>query len=199
MKVRSARFVHSAASPGDCPDWSHPEIAFIGRSNVGKSSLINYLTNKRDLAKVSATPGKTRLLNFFLINEAWSLVDLPGYGYAKVAKSEKMDFNELIGDYLEQRPNLAQVFVLIDVRHKPQAIDLEFIRWLSGTGARYSLVFTKADKQSAAKNRASIEAFLAAIAGWRPEAPKAFLCSSSAHTGHQEMLGFISEMLAGRA
>jgi len=198
MKVRSARFIHSAASPDDCPDWSHSEIAFIGRSNVGKSSLINLLTNKRDLAKVSATPGKTRLLNFFLINEAWSLVDLPGYGYAKVAKSDKMDFNELIGDYLEKRQNLAHVFVLIDVRHKPQAIDLDFVRWLSGTGARYSLIFTKADKQSAAKSRASIEAFQASIAGWRPEAPKTFLCSSSKNTGHMEVLGFIADVLAGR-
>jgi GTP-binding protein len=199
MKIRSAQFIHSAADSGNCPEWAHPEIAFIGRSNVGKSSLINLLTHRRELAKVSATPGKTRLLNFFLINDSWSIVDLPGYGYAKVAKSEKMDFNELVGDYLEQRPNLAHVFVLIDARHKPQAIDLEFIRWLCGTGARFSLVFTKADKQSAAKNRASIEAFQAAIAGWRPQPPRAFLCSSSARTGHTEVLGYIDEILSGRA
>ena len=155
MKIKSAAFVTSAKGLADSPVWQRPEFAFIGRSNVGKSSMINLLSQRKDLAKVSATPGKTRLLNFFLMNETWSLVDLPGYGFAKTAKSEKFDFNEMIGDYLEQRANLRRVFVLIDSRHPPQRIDVDFITWLGGIGVPFTLIFTKADKQSAGKTRAT--------------------------------------------
>lgn len=131
----------------------------IGRSNVGKSSLINMLAGRGALAKTSATPGKTRLLNFFLINRTWGLVDLPGYGFAKGPKTERFDFNQLVGDYLENRGNLRQVFVLIDSRLPPQRIDLDFIDWLGGVGAPFSLLFTKIDKQSASKTREAMAAF----------------------------------------
>ena len=152
MKIKSATFITSARGLADCPVWDRPEFAFIGRSNVGKSSLINLLANQHSLAKVSATPGKTRLLNFFLMNDSWSLVDLPGYGFAKAAKAEKFDFNQMAGDYLEQRENLRRVFVLIDSRHPPQRIDVDFTTWLGGSGVPFSLIFTKADKQSAVQN-----------------------------------------------
>jgi GTP-binding protein len=155
MKIKSAVFKMSAKNLEAAPDWERPEFAFIGRSNVGKSSMINMLSNREGLAKVSATPGKTQLLNFFIMNEHWSLVDLPGYGYAKVAKSEKINFNESVGDYLEHRENLRQVFVLIDSRLPPQPIDLDFVTWLGDCGVPFSLVFTKADKQSAAKTTAT--------------------------------------------
>ena len=160
MKIKSAVFKTSARDLASSPEWDFPEFAFIGRSNVGKSSLINMLTNRDGLAKVSSTPGKTRLLNFFVINDAWCLVDLPGYGYAKVSKSEKVDFNESAGDYLAGRENLRRVFVLIDSRLTPQAIDLDFVAWLRSTRVPFALVFTKADKQSAGKTRATIDAFL---------------------------------------
>ncbi len=160
MKIKSAVFKTSARDLASSPEWDFSEFAFIGRSNVGKSSLINMLTNRDGLAKVSSTPGKTRLLNFFVINDAWCLVDLPGYGYAKVSKSEKVDFNESAGDYLAGRENLRRVFVLIDSRLTPQAIDLSFVAWLRSTNVPFALVFTKADKQSAGKTRATIDAFL---------------------------------------
>ena len=159
MQIRSAEFVTSATGLSGCPDWGLPEFALIGRSNVGKSSLINMLAGRGSLAKTSATPGKTRLLNFFLINRTWGLVDLPGYGFAKGPKTERFDFNELVGDYLENRENLRQVFVLIDSRLPPQRIDLDFIDWLGGVGAPFSLLFTKTDKQSASKTRAAMAAF----------------------------------------
>ena len=133
MQIKSAVFVTSASGLPACPVWERPEFAFIGRSNVGKSSMINMLAHKDALAKVSATPGKTRLLNFFLMNNLWSLVDLPGYGFARAAKSDKFDFNELVGDYLEQRPNLRRVFVLLDSRLTPQRIDVDFTAWLGST------------------------------------------------------------------
>ena len=182
MKIKSATFITSAKGLADCPSWDRAEFAFIGRSNVGKSSMINLLTGKSALAKVSATPGKTRLLNFFLINESWSLVDLPGYGFAKAAKSEKFDFNEMAGDYLEQRTNLCHVFVLIDSRHPPQRIDLDFTTWLGGGAVPFSLIFTKADKQSPTKTRQNIDLFLEALAPHIPHLPAVHI--SSAKTGH---------------
>ncbi len=193
MKIRTAEFITSAAEVAGCPAWDHSEAAFIGRSNVGKSSLINMLANQRHLAKVSSTPGKTQLLNFFLINHAWSLVDLPGYGYAKTAKTGKHEFNELVADYLSTRTNLIHTFVLIDTRLEPQKIDLAFIEWLIGTPAPYSLVFTKADKQSPAKNRASIDRFLAAISHLKRPPAREFLCSSSKGTGRDDLLRFLSD------
>ena len=192
MQIRSAEFVTSARGLAECPAWEHPEFAFIGRSNVGKSSLINLLANRHSLAKVSATPGKTRLLNFFLMNESWSLVDLPGYGFAKAAKNEKFDFNERAGDYLEGRANLRRVFTLIDSRHKPQRIDLDFLEWLGGTGVPFSLVFTKTDKQSPAKTKAAIAIFLEALA---PAAPEVLASSAKSRDGRLEILRAIGREL----
>lgn len=195
MKIKSATFITSAKGLAGCPDWQLPEFAFIGRSNVGKSSMINMLSNQKTLAKVSATPGKTRLLNFFLMNEKWSLVDLPGYGFAKTAKSEKLDFLELVGDYLEQRENLRRVFVLIDSRHKPQQIDLEFIAWLENTGAPFSLIFTKADKQSPSKTRAVITLFQETLAQLVQSDPEVLVSSSLNRSGREEILRSIQRTL----
>lgn len=195
MQIKSAEFITSAKGLAGCPVWDRPEFAFIGRSNVGKSSLINMLANRQGLAKVSATPGKTRLLNFFLINDSWSLVDLPGYGFARGPRSERFDFNELVGDYLEQRPNLRRVFVLIDSRHPPQRIDIDFTAWLGGTAAPFSLVFTKADKQSAAKTRANIERFQETIAEHLAAVPEALACSAKIRAGRNDILGMIGQTL----
>jgi GTP-binding protein len=193
MQIKSAEFITSARNLAECPVWEHPEFAFIGRSNVGKSSLINLLANRHSLAKVSATPGKTRLLNFFLMNQSWSLVDLPGYGFAKAAKNEKFDFNERAGDYLEGRANLRRVFTLIDSRHKPQRIDLDFLEWLGGTGVPFSLVFTKTDKQSPAKTKASIALFLEALT---PAVPEVLTSSAKSRDGRLEILRAIGRELA---
>ena len=197
MKVRTAKFITSATSVDSCPDWSHPEFALIGRSNVGKSSLINLLAWKENLAKVSATPGKTRELNFFLMNESWGMVDLPGYGYAKVSKDKKATFLDLVADYIEQRQNLSHVFVLIDSRLEPQQIDLDFIHWLQGCGVSYSLIFTKTDKQSPTRTRANIDTFMEALptAGKMPT--ETFTTSSSKKIGGLEILGFIHQQMTG--
>lgn len=191
MQIKSAVFHMSARDIQAAPEWSRPEFAFIGRSNVGKSSMINMLSNKDALAKVSATPGKTQLLNFFIMNESWSLVDLPGYGYAKVAKSEKINFNESVGDYLEQRENLRLVFVLIDSRLTPQPIDVSFVSWLAGCGVPFALVFTKADKQSPGKTKATIAEFLTAIGDQVAAAPQTIISSSKNRTGRVEILKLI--------
>lgn len=195
MRIKSSVFHTSARDLASAPEWDRPEFAFIGRSNVGKSSMINMLANSKGLAKVSATPGKTRLLNFFVMNGEWSLVDLPGYGYAKVAKSEKIDFLEAAGDYLESRSNLRRVFVLIDSRLPPQRIDLDFTAWLGGRGVPFSLIFTKADKQSAAKTRASVAAFLAAMAEPAGGPVETILSSSKDGTGRGEILYAIGAAL----
>ena len=195
MQIKSAIFNMSARNLEACPDWNRPEFAFIGRSNVGKSSMINMLTNKDALAKVSATPGKTQLLNFFVINETWSLVDLPGYGYAKVAKSEKINFNESVGDYIEQRDNLRLVFVLIDSRLPPQPIDLDFITWLAGCAVPFTLVFTKADKQSIGKTQACIANFIASVSEFLSEAPPVIISSSKTRDGRVGILKSIEQHL----
>ncbi len=195
MKIKSAIFNMSARDLQSAPDWNRPEFAFIGRSNVGKSSMINMLSNKDDLAKVSATPGKTQLLNFFVMNEFWSLVDLPGYGYAKVAKSEKINFNESVGDYLEKRENLRQVFVLIDSRLPPQRIDIDFVNWLGDCAVPFALVFTKADKQSAAKTQAAVKAFLETMPGHLAGIPPVITSSSKNRTGRIEILKLIEQTL----
>lgn len=197
MQIKSATFKMSAKNVQAAPEWDLPEFAFIGRSNVGKSSLINMLSNREGLAKVSATPGKTRLLNFFVINETWSLVDLPGYGYAKVAKSEKFNFAELVGGYLDQRENLRQVYVLIDSRLTPQAIDLDFIEWLGDRGVPFILVFTKADKQSAKKTQATIDAFLASMPEHLKGTAPTIVSSSKEREGRQAILKKIQEGLDG--
>lgn len=192
MQIKSAEFITSARGLAECPAWAHPEFAFIGRSNVGKSSLINLLSNRHTLAKVSATPGKTRLLNFFLMNGSWSLVDLPGYGFAKVARGEKFDFNEMAGDYLEGRPNLRRAFVLIDSRHKPQRIDLDFLEWLGATGRPFSLIFTKSDKQSPAKTKAAIALFLETMVPLVPTPPETLTSSVKTKDGRSSILHAIS-------
>jgi GTP-binding protein len=195
MKIKSAVFTVSAPGLASCPPAFRPEFAFIGRSNVGKSSLINLLTEQRKLAMVSNTPGKTKLINFFLINGAWSLVDLPGYGHAHGTKGVQAGFERLIVDYLTERTTLACVFVLIDSRLPPQAIDLEFIEWLAGHPVRFALVFTKADKQSATATTASIGQFMQRVAGRRPEPPPIFVTSSTTKLGRSELLKFIEQSL----
>lgn len=196
MRFKSATFAISAKNLEACPDWPHPEVAFIGRSNVGKSSIINMLTSKDGLAKVSATPGKTQLLNFFVIDEKWSIVDLPGYGYAKVAKEQKMDFLQSVGDYIAGRDNLAFVFVLIDSRLPPQRIDLDFVQWLGGCSVPFSFIFTKTDKQSAGKTKANIEVFMQAIDQILPDRPGVFTSSSKERAGRAEILRFINERIS---
>lgn len=195
MQIKSAVFNISARDIQSAPDWDRPEFAFIGRSNVGKSSMINMLSNKDALAKVSATPGKTQLLNFFVMNGTWSLVDLPGYGYAKVAKSEKINFNESVGDYLDQRDNLRLVFVLIDSRLTPQPIDISFVSWLGECSVPFALVFTKADKQSPKKTDASTQAFLASIPQHLTAVPR-IISSSKSRAGRIEILKLIEHTLA---
>ncbi|MCC6415429.1 MAG: YihA family ribosome biogenesis GTP-binding protein, partial [Opitutaceae bacterium] len=166
-----------------------------GRSNVGKSSLINLLTMRRSLAKVSETPGKTQLINFFVINRAWSLVDLPGYGYAKVSKNQRADFNEAVADYLETRESLRHTYVLIDSRLPPQKIDVEFLRWLAGTDAEFSIVFTKADKQSATKTQATVALFKRELFGEMAHAAEVFITSAETKLGRNELLGHIGRLL----
>jgi GTP-binding protein len=169
MRVKDAEFERSFAAVGECPADDIPEFAFIGRSNVGKSSLLNSLTGKKQLARVSQTPGCTQLINFFRINRVLRFVDLPGYGYAKVPKGGRGVFQKLIADYISTRPNLRCVFVLIDGRLEPQRIDLEFLEWLAEGNTAFDLVFTKADKLKPAALRKNIDAFLAAIAPCHPE------------------------------
>lgn len=195
MQIRSATFIKSARGLGECPDWQHPEVALIGRSNVGKSSLVNLLTNRKELAKVSATPGKTRQLNFFLINQQWVLVDLPGYGFAKGPKAERYDFNQMAGDYLERRENLRHVFVLIDSRLPPQRLDLDFCDWLAGTGRGFSLIFTKVDKQSKPKTGASIALFQEAIHPILGMLPESLMSSSLQRTGRDQVLRAIAQVI----
>jgi GTP-binding protein len=195
MQIKSALFNVSARDLQSAPDWNRPEFAFIGRSNVGKSSIINMLSNKEGLAKVSATPGKTQLLNFFVMNESWSLVDLPGYGYAKVAKSEKINFNESVGNYLEQRENLRQVFVLIDSRLPPQRIDIDFVSWLGDCAVPFALVFTKTDKQSTSKTQATIQSFLEVLPEHLVGLAPVITSSSKNRTGRIEILKLIEQTL----
>ena len=195
MKIKSATFEQSAPDLDTCPASSLPEFPFIGRSNVGKSSLINMLCERRDLAKVSVTPGKTKLINFFLINGTWSLVDLPGYGYAKVGQQQREAFNNAVADYLEQRTNIVRVFVLIDSRLPPQKIDLEFINWLGGCGIAFALIFTKSDKLSETQVRANVDVFTNKLKEEWDDLPPIFTCSSKSKRGRNEILGYIEKML----
>lgn len=178
----------------DCPDHLIPEYAFTGRSNVGKSSLINHLTNCRKLAKTSGTPGKTQLINHFLIDNAWYLVDLPGYGWAQTSKTNKASWKKMIEDYLLDRPNLASVFVLIDVRHKPQKIDTEFIQWLGESSIPFSIVFTKADKLGKNKVQSSVVTYKNHLRKTWDELPPTFVTSSIKKTGSKEILDFINRI-----
>lgn len=195
MKIKSAEFELSAPNLGSSPKWALPEIALIGRSNVGKSSLINSLTGRRDLAKVSSTPGKTQLINFFRVNGSWSLVDLPGYGYAQVGQQRRMEFNEAVAGFLAGRANLRRVLVLIDSRLEPQEIDLDFLQWLDGERVPFALVFTKTDKQSASQTRAKIEDFRRAVAGRRSGVPDMLSSSAKTGAGQTEILAYIARAL----
>lgn len=196
MKIKSAEFEISAPDLRSCPAWALPEFAFIGRSNVGKSSLINLLCERRDLAKVSDVPGKTKLINFFRINGGWSLVDLPGYGYAEIGAQRRREFNEAVADFIEGRRNLRCVFVLIDSRLNPQAIDVEFVRWLESTGVPFALIFTKTDKQSATRGQANIELFKKTMGEWRATPPDIMAVSSKTRAGRTEVLNYIEATLA---
>jgi len=177
-----------------CPKDTKPEYAFIGRSNVGKSSLINMLTNHKGLAKTSATPGKTLLINHFLINREWYLVDLPGYGFAKRSKKEQVRLDQMIRGYILQREQLANVFVLVDVRLEPQRVDLEFIDWLGQSAIPFSIVFTKADKLSATKVSQNMAAYKQKLSETWEELPPIFLTSSEKKQGRDEVLEYIEEI-----
>ncbi|GHA72110.1 putative GTP-binding protein EngB [Pontibacter akesuensis] len=179
-----------------CPAPNKPEYAFIGRSNVGKSSLINMLTEQKSLAKTSGQPGKTQLINHFLINNEWYLVDLPGYGYAKVSKSSREEWRRMINFYLQKRENLTCVFVLIDSRHEPLQVDLDFIDHLGTMGVPFVIVFTKVDKQSALKTDSTIAAYKRKLAETWDELPQMFRTSSEKSTGRDEVLGFIEQVNA---
>jgi len=196
VNLSSTIFDRSAPDLGSCPDESLPEFAFIGRSNVGKSSLLNMLTGQKNLARVSPTPGFTKLINFFTVSKCWRLVDLPGYGFAQVARKDKARFNAAVGDFLEHRPNLLGLFVLIDSRLPPQKIDLEFLEWLACISAPIVLVFTKTDKVSPTKLRANIEAFTARLSEWYPVLPEIFTSSSVTRQGRNELLGVIETALS---
>ncbi len=196
MQIQSATFETSAPDLEHCPDSDLPEFAFIGRSNVGKSSLINCLTNKKDLAVVSSKPGRTRMINFFLINRKWSLVDLPGYGYAKASGHQRGKFNEFVSDYLINRPNLSCVFVLIDSRLKPQRLDLEFTAWLVEYGVPFVLVFTKTDKVKPGAVTRCIEAFKHEMSEFCDGLPRVYQCSAKTSNGRKDILNFIGEAIA---
>lgn len=195
MKIRSASFETSAPTVAQAPRLGLPEFALIGRSNVGKSSLLNLLAEKRDLARVSDLPGKTRLMNFYCINLNWRLVDLPGYGYAHVSKSQRADFNEAAAEYIQGRENLRGVFVLIDSRLEPQAIDLAFIEWIVEAGVSFAVIFTKADKQSASQTQASVARFQAVALDGLDPAPEVFISSAKTKAGRTDILRYIGERL----
>ena len=194
MEINTAEFTLSAPRESMCPKDNRIEYAFIGRSNVGKSSLINMLCCKKKLAKTSAMPGKTLLINHFIINREWYLVDLPGYGYAKRSKTEKARLEQMISGYILQRKQLACVFVLVDVRHEPQQIDLEFINWLGASGIPFAIVFTKADKLSAGKVAGNVEAYKAKLTETWEELPPIFITSSQTRVGKEELLGYIDSV-----
>lgn len=194
MVIKKAEFTLSAPTVNMCPKDTKPEYAFIGRSNVGKSSLINMLTNNRKLAKTSATPGKTLLINHFIINNEWYLVDLPGYGYAKRSKQEVQKLDQMIRGYILQREQLVNVFVLVDIRLEPQKIDLEFMEWLGLSSIPFSIVFTKADKLSTAKKTASVEAYKQTLLQTWEELPPIFITSAEKKEGRDEVLDYIEKI-----
>ncbi len=194
MKIKSAEFVVSNSKVEQCPNSSLPEYAFIGRSNVGKSSLINMLTGRKALAKTSAKPGKTQLINHFLINKNWHLVDLPGYGYAQVSKSTKKVFQKFITAYFEKRTQMVCAFVLIDSRHKPQAIDMEFMQWLGENGIPFCLIFTKTDKLKPKELEKNIENYKAEMLEVWEEMPQYFITSAAKEVGKEEVLDYIGNI-----
>ncbi|HEU4575996.1 MAG TPA: ribosome biogenesis GTP-binding protein YihA/YsxC [Chitinophagaceae bacterium] len=200
MEIISASYLISSAAVGGCPKANKPEYAFIGRSNVGKSSLINMLCNRSKLAKISATPGKTRLINHFEIvsddKRAWYLVDLPGYGYAKVAQKQRKGWSKMIEDYIRKRENLVTLFVLIDSRHAPQDIDLSFVNQLGEWQIPFVLVFTKSDKNKDQQTHNQVQAFLTAMKESWAEIPPYFITSAVKKEGRNELLAYIKKLNA---
>ena len=194
MEIKNSQFVISAPTVEKCPKDNKPEYAFIGRSNVGKSSLINMLCNHKGLAKTSATPGKTLLINLFLVNREWYLVDLSGYGYAKRSKSVQDQLQRMISSYILQRQQLVNVFVLIDIRHDPQKIDREFIDWLGVSSVPFSIVFTKADKLGPVKARQNAERWMESLRDTWETLPPYFVTSSEKKTGRQEVIDYIGQI-----
>ena len=197
MEIKKAEFTLSAPMVSMCPADNKPEYAFIGRSNVGKSSLINMLTNNKKLAKTSATPGKTLLINHFIINNEWYLVDLPGYGYAKRSKTEVAKLDQMIRGYILQREQLVNVFVLVDIRLEPQKIDLEFIEWLGLSSIPFSIIFTKADKLSASKVTQQVEAYKKVLLESWEELPPLFVTSAEKRQGRDDVLNYIEKINKG--
>lgn len=192
MLIKTAEFIMSNSEVAKCPKDILPEYAFIGRSNVGKSSLINMLTNHKNLAKTSGRPGKTQLINHFLINKNWFLVDLPGYGYAKVSKTAKKKFQKFITDYFEKRTQLVGAFVLVDIRHEPQKIDLEFMEYMGEKGIPFSIIFTKADKLKPKVIERNVEAYTQELLKSWEETPIYFITSSTSSVGRDDLLQHIN-------
>ncbi len=194
MEITQSRFIISNTDLSKCPQDKKPEYAFIGRSNVGKSSLINMLANRKKLAMTSSQPGKTKLINHFLMNEEWYLVDLPGYGFARTGKSTRDSFGKIITDYMLYREQLTCVFVLLDVRHLPQKIDVEFINWLGEEGIPLSIVFTKVDKLSQSQAAKNVNAYKETLYEIWDELPPIFLTSSTKRTGQEQLLDYIDSI-----
>ncbi|WP_298653754.1 ribosome biogenesis GTP-binding protein YihA/YsxC [uncultured Proteiniphilum sp.] len=194
MIIKKAEFVVSNSDYRKCPQDGKPEYAFIGRSNVGKSSLINMLTNRKGLAMTSSTPGKTMLINHFLINDEWYLVDLPGYGYARRGKEGRDKLRKIIEDYVLEREAMTNLFVLVDSRHEPQKIDLEFMEWLGENGVPFAIVFTKADKLGSGRLQLNIDAYKEKLLETWEELPPVFVTSSEKGQGREELLGYIGNI-----
>lgn len=194
MIIKSAKFEISNSDVAKCPSGNIPEYAFIGRSNVGKSSLINMLTNHKKLAMTSSTPGKTTLINHFLINDEWYLVDLPGYGYAQRGKEGREAIRKIIEDYILERQQMTNLFVLIDSRHRPQKIDLEFMEWLGENGIPFSIIFTKLDKLGVNVGKSNIGLYKEALLEYWEELPPIFLSSSEDLRGREEILNYIEDL-----
>lgn len=197
MEIKKSEFSISSAVLSQCPKDTKPEFAFIGRSNVDKSSLINMLTNHKGLAKTSATPGKTLLINHFIINNEWYLVDLPGYGYAKRSKTIQQKLERMITSYILGREQMVNVFVLIDVRHDPQKNDLDFIQWLGESSVPFSIVFTKADKLGPVKAKQNVGVYMTKLKETWEELPPYFITSAEKKTGRDEVLDYIEKIIKG--
>ena len=194
MRITEATFLTSSVNPKDCPPPNKIEFAFMGRSNVGKSSLLNMLCDRKKLAKISGTPGKTRLINHFLINQSWYMVDLPGYGYAKISKTEREKFAVIISRYLQERTNLANLFVLVDSRHEPQKSDLDFMHDLGSKSIPFSIVFTKIDKLKPAEMERNIAKYRERLEEEWDELPPLFFTSTANRRGREELLTFIENV-----